>query len=59
MLAVGYSLYEGARWVLRFFDIPEQLQVGFGLAIAGSVLVLASLLVERVADLKAEGNLSE
>ena len=59
MLAAGYSLYEAARWVLRFFDIPDQLQVGLGLAIAGAVLVLASLLVERVIDARAEGNLIE
>ena len=35
-------------------EIPTQLMVGFGLAIAGSVLVLGSLAAERVVDLRAE-----
>ena len=59
MLAAGYALYEGAWWLLRFLDIPDQLQVGTGLVIAGSVLVLASLLVERVVDARVEGDLSK
>ena len=58
-LAVGYALYEGARWLLFFWDVPPQLQVGGGLAIAGALLVLGSLLAERIQDARAEGALVE
>lgn len=59
LLVASYSLFRLARWVLRFVDLPLQLEVGFGLALAGGALVFASLVIERLRDAKAEGELSE
>lgn len=47
LLAGSYTAVRAARWVLRFVDLPVQIEVGLGLVLAGAVLVLASLL-ERV-----------
>ncbi|MHC5064229.1 MAG: hypothetical protein ACYTG5_09665 [Planctomycetota bacterium] len=52
-------LYEGARWALFFLDIPDQIKVGLGLAIAGAILVVLSFIAERIVDARAEGELRE
>lgn len=52
-------LYEVAHLLLRFIDIPVQLEVGLCLAIAGAVLVLASLIIERICDSRKEGYFKE
>lgn len=59
LFVASVLLYEGAWWLLFFVDVPAQLKVGIGLAIAGSVLVLASLIAERIADARREGDLRE
>jgi hypothetical protein len=60
LLLVGaFLLYEGARWLLMFVDLPEQLTVGLGLALAGVVMVFISLIIERIRDARLEGDLKE
>jgi hypothetical protein len=60
LLLVGaWALFEGARWLLRFIHVPAQIEVGLGLLVAGMALVLLSLVLERVHDARAEGDLSE
>lgn len=50
MLVGGWSLYESWGWVLRYLDLPLQLEVGFGIALTGAGFVLGSLLLERIQD---------
>jgi hypothetical protein len=60
LLFVGAAvLFEAARMLLRFIDIPDQLQIGLGLAFAGFALVILSLIIERIRDLRTEGELRE
>ena len=59
LLAIAAGLFEVGRVVLRFVDLPAQLEIGFGLAIAGFVLVMTSLIVERVQDSRSEGGKGE
>jgi len=55
LLFVGASaLYYGARQLLRFIDLPLALQVGGSLILAGLILVLASMVMENVADSRNE-----
>ena len=59
LLLVGaYSFFRVARLVLRFVELPPELELGLGLALAGAALVLVSLVWERIQDLKTEGDLS-
>jgi hypothetical protein len=48
-------LYESVSWLLRFVDLPVQLGVGIGLVGTGVLLVLASLIAERVREYRTEG----
>ena len=57
LCAVGYAVYEGAWWALFFWDVPDQLKAGGALLLAGAALVLGSLLAERIADARLEGDL--
>jgi len=51
LLLVGVVLlYELTSWVLQFVDLPVQLGVGLGLMATGVVLVLISVIAERVRD---------
>ena len=54
MLVASYSFFRGARLVLENMDLPTQLEVGFGLALAGAAMVMLSLVVERMQDAKEE-----
>ncbi len=57
LCAAGFAVYESAWWLLFFWSVPEQLKVGTALVVAGVVLVLGSLLAERIADARLEGDL--
>ncbi len=59
LIVIGAVLFEMARLLLRFVALPLQLEIGFGLCAAGVVLVLLSLILERIQDLRTEGNLRE
>ena len=54
LLVASYGTFRIARLVLRHVDIPGQLQVGLSLTLAGMTLVLASLVQERLVDLRGE-----
>lgn len=59
MLVAGYSTLRIARLALRYVDLPAQVEWGLGLAISGAVLVLGSLVAERVVDARAEKGLTD
>lgn len=59
ILVASYGSFRVARLVLRSVEIPEQLKVGLSLTLAGSALVLASLIQERAHDARLERGLSE
>jgi hypothetical protein len=59
-LFVGAAvLFEIARRVVRFIDIPRQLEIGLGLGLAGLALVIVSLIMERIRDQRKEGDLRD
>jgi hypothetical protein len=59
LLVAGTVVFEVARLLLRLVALPVQLEIGFGLVVAGGALVLISLILERIQDLRIEGNLRE
>jgi hypothetical protein len=59
LLAGATALVLTARWLLRFIDLPLQLELGVGIVAAGVVLVLVSLILERARALREEEGLSE
>ena len=58
LLAVT-AVVEAMRALLRFVDIPGQLELGVALVLAGLALVVASLIMERVRDARSEQYLRE
>jgi hypothetical protein len=56
LVVAAVLLYESVSWILRFVDLPVQLGVGLGLVTTGGLLVLVSLIAERVQDYRAEGD---
>jgi len=59
LLAAVAVLFESVRWILRLVDVPTEMRIGLGLLIAGFLLVMLSLIVERIHDIRAEGRLRE
>ncbi len=57
LLAGATALYNGIKLLMRFIDLPLQLEIGIGLIIAGVAFVAASFIMERVVDYRAEGDL--
>ncbi len=57
LLVAAVLLYESMRWVLQFIDLPVQLGVGIALVAAGVLLVVISLIAERVRDYRIEGEI--
>jgi hypothetical protein len=55
LLVAAVLLYESTSWLLQFIDLPVQLGVGLALVATGVLLVLISLIAERVRDYRAEG----
>ena len=54
LLAAGAAVLESARRILRFVDLPAQLEAGLGLIVSGAVLVFLSLVIERIKDQRRE-----
>ena len=50
LLAGAGSLYSVSRWVLAFWFLPAMVASGISLVLAGLVLVVVSLVLERRAD---------
>ena len=59
LLAGGTGLYNTIRVLLQFIELPMLIEVGIGLILGGVVLVMVSLVMERVVDMRAEGDLRE
>ena len=59
MLAAATGLYRASRFLLQFVDLPLQIETGLGLIFSGIVVFAASLILERIADARAEGDLSQ
>jgi len=58
LLAGGTGLYNVIKLVLRFVDLPLQIEIGIGLLLAGIVLVACSFIFERLIDYRKEGDLT-
>ncbi len=54
LLAGGTVVVITTRFLLRFFTLPAQMEVGLALLSAGFLLILTSLIAERVQDLQTE-----
>jgi len=54
-----YSGYRGFRELVRWVELPLQLEVGVAVGLTGLALVVASLVMERIGDARAEGDLSQ
>ena len=59
IIAVVAGLVESARWIWRLVDIPAEVELGLGLLSSGFVLLLVSLILERIQDYQTESSLSE
>ena len=58
-LAGATALYRTTKLLLQFIDLPMQLEVGVGFLFCGAVLFMVSMIMERVVDMRAEGDLSQ
>ena len=59
LLAGATALYNGIEILLRWIRLPIQLEIGIGLVIAGMITVMVSFVMERIADMQTEGDLSQ
>ena len=57
LLVGGWALFESIRRASHFVTLPRQVEIGAGLVIAGAVMVMVSLIVERARDYRAEKEL--
>ena len=57
LLAGATALYRTAKFLMTFVDLPLQLEIGIGFLICGAFLFLLSLVMERVVDMRNEGDL--
>lgn len=53
----AYAFYTGAWQLLRRLDWPPQLTIGSSIALGGFALLMASLMLERRAAARREGDL--
>jgi hypothetical protein len=59
LLAAVAAAIEAMRLLLMFVDLPPELELGIAFVLAGLALVLVSLVLERLRDLRSEGPLRE
>lgn len=59
LLAAVTTAIESVRLLLRFVDLPVELELGVAFVLAGLALVLLSLVLERLRDSRSEGPLRE
>lgn len=59
LLLAGAAAVEIMRTLLRFADVPGQVELGAAFVLAGLVLVIVSLIMERMEDARSEGYLRE
>jgi hypothetical protein len=58
-LAAATGLYRTTKFLLQFIDLPLQLELGIGLIFCGAVLFMVSMVLERVVDMRREGDLRQ
>ncbi|ANM31780.1 hypothetical protein ABI59_22790 [Acidobacteria bacterium Mor1] len=58
LFAGSWAAFLVARQLIRVIALPAQVEVGAGLMLAGMLLVLVSLVMERIEDARREGDLS-
>ena len=58
LLAGGWGLYLSFGWMLGYLRVPPLAAAGIALILTGCALVMGSLIAERVADARAEGDLT-
>lgn len=54
LIIAATVLIETARWILRFWTMPLQIEIGLGLLLSGAVLSMLSLVLERIHDTRVE-----
>jgi len=54
----GTAIYYSMRYILMFFTFPLQVEVGLALILTGIGFVLASVIIERVQDVRKDRELS-
>lgn len=59
LLAGGAALYYAAWWWLSTLRLPAPVKFSLGAMLVGSVLVVASLIMERRRDALTEGHLGD
>jgi hypothetical protein len=59
MLAGATALYRTTKFLMTFVDLPVQLEIGIGLLICGAFLFATSIVMERIVDLRNEGELGK
>lgn len=59
LLAGGTALYNVVEKLLQFIDLPRQLEIGVGFLVAGAIVVMISFIMERIVDMRAEGDLRQ
>lgn len=57
LVAGATALYRTTRFFMKFIDLPLQLELGASLVASGFVLVIVSLVMERIVDSRSEGDL--
>ena len=59
LLASATGLYRMTKFLMRFVDLPAQLEIGIGLVVCGAFLFAVSLVMERIVDMRSEGDLGQ
>ena len=59
LLAGATALYRTAKFVMTFVELPLQLEIGIGFLLCGAILFLLSLVMERIVDMRSEGDLGK
>jgi hypothetical protein len=50
LLASATAVYRIAKFLLKFIDLPVQLEIGVGLIFSGAMFFMASILMEQISD---------
>ncbi len=59
MFTGAWVAFIAARQFIRLVEVPAQVEIGLGLVLTGALLVLVSLILERAADVRREGDIKQ
>ncbi len=59
LLAGGTGLYRTSKLLLKYVDLPSQIELGIGLIFSGVVVFAVAMIAERVIDIRSEGDLTQ